>query len=60
MSWEECLPEDLRDLYEIHDFKHAATILSKDFPIEFEEVCSALKQFRFSDKDILVSGENVK
>ncbi|MCX6236874.1 MAG: BglII/BstYI family type II restriction endonuclease [Bacteroidia bacterium] len=58
MSWEECIPEDLKNLYEIHDFKHASTILSKDFPNEFEEICSALRRFRFSNKDILTAGGN--
>ncbi|HAQ20747.1 MAG TPA: hypothetical protein DCR40_16175 [Prolixibacteraceae bacterium] len=58
MSWKEYIPEDLQDLYEVHDFKHASTILAKDFPIEFEEICTALRSFRFSMKDILASGGN--
>ena len=58
MSWEKYIPEDLKELYEIHDFKHASTILSKDFPNEFDEICTALRMFRFTDEDILTAGGN--
>jgi hypothetical protein len=58
MSWEDYIPEELSKLYEVHDFKHAAAILSKEFPVEFEEICTALLQFRFSQEDILKSGGN--
>jgi len=26
MSWEDYIPEDIKELYEVHDFKHAALI----------------------------------
>ena len=58
MSWEDYLPEDLQELYEIHDYKHAAAILSKEFPLEFAEICLALRTFRFSKNDILQEGGN--
>ncbi|MFA5971313.1 MAG: BglII/BstYI family type II restriction endonuclease [Lentimicrobiaceae bacterium] len=58
MSWENYIPEELANLYEIHDFKHAAAILSKEFPQEFSEICSALIQFRFSRQDLLKAGGN--
>jgi len=58
MSWEQYIPEDISCLYEIHDFKHAAAILSKEFPSEFDEICDALRQFRFSTDDIIISGGN--
>lgn len=58
MSWEDYLPDDLMSLYEIHDFKHAAAILAKEFPQEFQEVCTALREFRFSKQDIIRSGGN--
>jgi CRISPR-associated protein Csd2 len=58
MSWEEYIPEDIQELYEVHDFKHASTILAKDFPTEFEEICTALRRFRFSVNVILASGGN--
>lgn len=58
MSWKEYISEDIQNLYEIHDYKHAATILSNDFPSEFIEICTALRQFRFSRNDIIASGGN--
>jgi CRISPR-associated protein Csd2 len=58
MSWEEYLPNDLKELYEIHDYKHAAAILAKEFPTEFAEICDALRQFRFTEEDLLKPGGN--
>jgi len=58
MSWEEYVPEDIKDLYEIQDYKHAAAILSVEFPEEFNEICYALRVFRFSEDDILTPGGN--
>ena len=58
MSWEEYVPNDLRKLYEIHDYKHAAAILAMEFPKEFDEICKALRQFRFGKEDILEAGGN--
>jgi len=58
MTWQDYIPNDLKDLYEIHDFKHAAAILSKEFRSEFDEICSTLRNFRFTTQDILASGGN--
>lgn len=58
MSLEDYLPEDIRNLYEIYDFKHAAAILSKEFPKEFDEICYALRTFRFFKQDIIAGGGN--
>jgi hypothetical protein len=56
MTWEQYIPDDIVKLYEVHDFKHAAAILSREFPIEFNELCKALKKFRFSLDDIKIGG----
>jgi CRISPR-associated protein Csd2 len=58
MSWEDYIPDDLKKLYEIHDYKHAAAILAKEFPKEFNEICVALKKFRFTKDDIIEAGGN--
>ena len=58
MSWEHYIPKDISDLYEVYDYKHAAAILAKEFPSEFVEICEALKNFKFSTQDILISGGN--
>ncbi len=58
MSWEQYLPDDIIELYEVHDFKHAAAILAKEFPNEFAEICEALRTFRFTIDDITIGGKN--
>jgi CRISPR-associated protein Csd2 len=58
MSWEKYVPEDIKDIYEVHDYKHAAAILSVEFPKEFHEICEALRKFRFKKSDILAAGGN--
>lgn len=58
MAWEQYIPKDILDLYEVHDFKHAAAIISKEFPNEFDELCHALRAFRFNIDDIKISGGN--
>jgi CRISPR-associated protein Csd2 len=58
MSFEKYIPEDIKSLYEIHDFKHAATILAKEFSSEFEEICNGLRKFRFEIKDLTEAGGN--
>jgi hypothetical protein len=52
------IPSGIRANYEVHDFKHAAAILCKEFPSEFEELCIALDSFRFTKRDILKAGGN--
>ena len=56
MSWEKYIPKDIAKLYEVHDFKHAAAILSKEFPTEFNELCNALRTFKFTEDDIKTAG----
>jgi len=58
MVWEDHIPDDISNLYEIHDFKHAAAILSTEFREEFQEVCTALRNFRFTEEDIIIGGGN--
>jgi len=58
MVWEDHIPDDISNLYEIHDFRHAAAILSAEFNEEFQEVCTALRNFRFTEEDIIVGGGN--
>lgn len=58
MTWVQFIPTELADLYEIYDFKHAAAILSTEYPQEFQELCHVLGTFRFSIDDIITSGGN--
>lgn len=56
MTYVDYIPEDIRELYEIHDFKHAAAILSNEFPDEFEEICTALRKFKLTEDNITERG----
>ncbi|HPI87412.1 MAG TPA: BglII/BstYI family type II restriction endonuclease, partial [Bacteroidales bacterium] len=56
MTYTDYIPPDIKSLYEVHDFKHAAAILANEFPGEFEEICDAMRKFRFSLNDIMEAG----
>ncbi len=58
MVWEDHVPADVREFYDVYDYKHAAAILSTEFPSEFGEICAALKKFRFTQEDITTPGGN--
>ncbi len=58
MSKHEHIPDDLQELYEVHDYRHAAAILACEFPDECQEVFTALHSFRFTKDQILKSGGN--
>lgn len=58
MTWSEYIPRDIQEKYEVHDCRHAAVILAKEFPDEFGEICYALRQFRFSEEDVTRAGGN--
>lgn len=42
----ELLPEFVREKYEVHEWKHACAILKEDFPEEWNDILSVLKDFR--------------
>lgn len=52
------VPENLQQLYEIHEHRHAAAILSCEFGEEYSEICYALESFRFKKEDVLAGGGN--
>lgn len=58
MSWSNYIPSDIASLYEIHDYKHAAAILKHEFPREFDELCHALRTFRFTEDHVTAAGGN--
>lgn len=58
MNWCNHIPIDIAGLYEVHDFKHAAAILAHEFPDEFQEICEALRQFRFTEEHVTTPGGN--
>jgi len=58
LIWSDFIPEDLRELFGIHDYHHAAAILKNEFPKEFDELCSALRKFRITTAEIKAPGGN--
>jgi len=40
------LPKDIRDKFEVHEWKHACAILKSDFPEEWVDIIELLKQFK--------------
>ncbi|MFC0269314.1 BglII/BstYI family type II restriction endonuclease [Kushneria aurantia] len=42
----ELLPEGIRDLYEVHEWRHACAILKEDFPAEWCDLLDVLSDFR--------------
>jgi hypothetical protein len=58
MALDRFLPRDILDAYEVHNFKHAAEVLSTGFEAELGEIIQALRDFKISTQDILRSGGN--
>ena len=52
------VPEDIQQLYEVHNFHHAAEILATSYPQEYSELLHALRSFRMTVDDITNSGGN--
>lgn len=50
------LPDDILDTYECHQWKHAAAILSTDFPEEREDIVSVLREVRLLKSYIVTPG----
>jgi hypothetical protein len=40
------LPQDIRERYEVHEWKHACAILNQDFPEEWSDIITLLREFR--------------
>ena len=57
-TWQNLLPQTLFTKYEIHNFNHAAEILSQAYEQEFAELISALQNFQISVLDIVTGGGN--
>jgi len=52
------LPAEFLDLYEVHNYRHAAEVLATGCPEEFAELIGALSQFRITTADIRAKGGN--
>ncbi len=56
MSYEQHIPQDIREMYEVYDFKHAAAIFAVEFPEEFNDLMEALRAFRINVDHITAKG----
>lgn len=52
------LPPELLDLYEVHNFRHAAEVLHTSCREELDELIAALLAFRLTTADITAPGGN--
>ncbi len=52
----EAFPENILHRYEIHEWRHASSILQHDFPVEFAEICDVLDRFRLCKTYITTPG----
>lgn len=52
------IPSDIREKYEIHEWKHACTILKSDFPDELNDLIDMLRAFRLKKSWITKEGGN--
>ncbi|MDD5066472.1 MAG: BglII/BstYI family type II restriction endonuclease [bacterium] len=52
----EIIPKNIKDKFEIYEFKHACAVLSSDFPVEWREILTVLSEFELKKKDILTPG----
>ena len=52
------LPQDIRDNYEVHEWRHACAVLREDFPSEWEDLIAVLGAFALRRSDIAVGGGN--
>jgi hypothetical protein len=50
------LPEFVREHYEVHEWRHASSILRFDFEEEWRDVMGMLESFRLRKSDLVVGG----
>lgn len=55
---EDLLPQQIRDNYEVHEWKHACAILKNDFPSEWQDIVDVLSQFRLLKSWLVKGGGN--
>jgi hypothetical protein len=56
MSTEHLVPDDLRDLYHVREWRNAAGVLSTACPEQWNEMIDVLRSFRLLRSDILLAG----
>lgn len=52
----DAIPNDIRDNYEVHEWRHATAILREDFPEEWADILSVLRGFTLRKSEVAVPG----
>lgn len=52
------VPPDIRDLYEVHEWRNAVGVLTTAFPAEWDDILAALREFRLPRSLIVAAGGN--
>lgn len=58
MTTTHLIPPDILELYEVHEWRNAAGVISTACSDEWNEVIEALRAFRFSTADVVTPGKN--
>lgn len=53
------LPADIRDKFEIHEWKHACAVLAADFTEQWRDIIHVLRGFRLKKSSILAPGGGI-
>jgi len=53
------LPQDIRDNYEVHEWRHACAVLENDFPEEWRDLIQVLSAFELRRSYIAKGGGNL-
>ncbi len=51
-------PAAIRDVYEIHEWRHASAVLHTDFPNEFNDIAEVLTDFKLLRSQVAAAGAN--
>jgi hypothetical protein len=56
MATHHLVPQDVRDLYEVREWRNATAVLAVSRPSEWEDILSALRGFRLLRSEVLAPG----
>ncbi|MCA1707001.1 MAG: hypothetical protein LC808_28550 [Actinobacteria bacterium] len=51
------VPNDLRALYEVHEWRNAAAVLQAAHPEEWADIIAVLRSFKLSKSDVAAAGD---
>lgn len=55
-DWKTLIPSDICNLYELHNYNHAAEVLTQAFATEFNEILATLRSFRITTNQLIEGG----